>query len=170
MSNYVAKRFGRLLVINHAREDCASGAAWVCICSCGRIKTFSQCNLKSGNSLSCGCIRKEQLAARSTRHGYARPGKKLLEYHIWCSMIQRCHNPNDKGYKNYGGRGIYVCDRWRHSFPNFLADVGQKPKGKSIDRVNNDGPYAPDNFRWATPKEQAMNSRRYLNSKKRLAK
>lgn len=88
------------------------------------------------------------------RHGMA--GTRI--YNIWCDMIARCSRPTHPRYASYGGRGITVCERWR-SFPNFFADMGHRPEGKSLDRVDNDGPYAPDNVRWATPSEQNTNRR-----------
>ena len=92
--------------------------------------------------------------SRSTTHGMS----KTLIYKVWGQMIQRCENPKVLGYKNWGGRGISVCERW-HKFENFYADVGDPPKGLTLDRINNDGNYEPTNWRWATRKEQTNNSR-----------
>jgi hypothetical protein len=95
----------------------------------------------------------------ATRHGHARKGHRTRAYMCWVSMKQRCLNPNNRAYGNYGGRNISVCERWRR-FENFLADMGEPPPGKSLDRYpNNDGNYEPGNCRWATPREQFLNQR-----------
>lgn len=105
---------------------------------------------------------RERMAADRTVHGHARRRAKgragTSTYYIWAAMIQRCTNPKNRDYKNYGARGITVCDRWR-DFTNFLADMGEKPDGLSIDRIDNDGNYEPGNCRWATPAQQASNKR-----------
>lgn len=100
------------------------------------------------------------MPANNLRHGYARKGKLTSEWQAWNHMLQRCYNPNDAFYSDYGGRGIGVCERWRHSFDNFIADMGDKPGKKySLDRINGDLDYSPDNCRWADPKTQAQNRR-----------
>lgn len=154
----IGQRFTRLIVTSKWLGG-INGAQWFCLCDCGVAIVAAQCNLHSGNTKSCGCIHKEDLTRRNFRHGYATRKNKVSEYRIWQSMIQRCHNPRDKAYRHYGARGIHVCERWRHSFENFLADVGSKPKGHWIERVNNDGSYTPENCKWATPKEQRKNQR-----------
>lgn len=114
-------------------------------------------SLKQGNTTSCGCRQKEVARAQAT-HGSSRVGKRTPEYNAWVSMKQRCINPNNPRYKNYGGRGITVCKRWFNSFPNFLKDMGEKPDGLSIDRINNDKNYCKSNCRWANAKDQGLNT------------
>jgi hypothetical protein len=125
------------------------------LCKCGNQRICRIDNVKSGRQISCGCQNK------SRTHGESR---KAPEYHIWCGMIQRCHNPKSPAYHNYGGRGIAVSERWRgpDGYVNFISDVGRRPSAKhSFDRwPNNDGNYEPGNWRWATSKEQNRNTRK----------
>lgn len=131
----------------------------VCLCDCGKTFTAFNYSLKSGNTRSCGCLRAEMTAALKYDHGCAAIGAQTPEYKVWQGLIGRCANPNNPAYNDYGGRGIKVCDRWR-DFKNFLADVGPRPPGTSIDRFpNNDGNYEPGNTRWATIFEQNNNRR-----------
>lgn len=128
---------------------------WICRCDCGNTKIISQGNLRAGTTRSCGrqCKKKEILRIRY-----------FTEYQCWQNLKGRCLNKNVKNYPSYGGRGIKVCERWMNSFKNFLDDMGSKPsKSHSIDRVNNDGNYEPNNCRWATSKEQAGNKRNMIN-------
>lgn len=100
------------------------------------------------------------MPANNLRHGYARKGKLTAEWQAWNHMLQRCYNPNDGFYADYGGRGIGVCDRWRHSFDNFIADMGDKPdQAHSLDRINGNADYSPENCRWTDRKTQAQNRR-----------
>lgn len=132
----------------------------VCVCDCGNTKTFDFYNLKKGKTKSCGCLYKETRGKQgfcNYKHGEA---NKTVEYATWKSMIRRCNNMNVKDYKDYGGRGIKVCDQWLNSYESFLSDMGRKPSpSHSIDRINVDGDYEPSNCRWATPYEQRMNQR-----------
>lgn len=144
--------FGRLTVIG---RDANKPYHVACRCSCGTEKSVNAYSLKDGLTQSCGCLRRE----RQWKHG--RTGSGDRTYRIWQHVIQRCTNPNDKGFQWYGARGISVCSRWLgdDGFQNFLADMGEAPDGKSIDRIDNDRNYTPDNCHWATPLEQSRNSR-----------
>ena len=152
----VGQRFGRLTVI--AFESMSkSGARWNVRCDCGMKRIIRRKHLTGHATQSCGCFRKECARIRAREHIVHGMSGTLI-YQLWSSMKARCTNPRDPGWRRYGGRGITVCRRWR-TFDNFLADMGTKPAGKSIDRLNNDGDYEPSNCRWATPKQQANNRR-----------
>jgi len=127
---------------------------WVCKCECGAMKSIAACELKSGKTKSCGCYDAERKRTETVKHGFNR----TPTYVCWSNMLARCTNPKRRDFKNYGGRGISVCERWR-SFENFLADMGEKPPKLSLDRVDNDANYGPDNCRWATASEQRLNQR-----------
>lgn len=148
-------RFTRLSVIGYAgKSENNTDTMWFCKCDCGKsIKVRAFC-LSSGNTSSCGCLKAELSAKRKMTHGMS--GSKT--HMIWSSMIQRCHNPKNKRYHSYGGRGITVCERW-HNFENFLEDMGSKPDGLSLDRKDNNSGYCKKNCRWATNEEQGSNRR-----------
>lgn len=147
--------FGRLVVISRMCNDRFGRAQWLCSCECGLTVVVQSNNLKSGNTRSCGCL--------NIRHGYCKTLKPPRVYNIWQCMVQRCINPNNPRYKDYGGRGIQVCEKWR-KFQNFLDDVGDPPtKTHSIDRINNNKGYCKSNCQWATSKQQSRNTSRNLS-------
>lgn len=144
-------RFGRLVVIE------IMGRKRKCVCDCGNESIVNTCNLKTGNTQSCGCLRKEIEPVASVTHGATSGKNWSATYTVWHGMIQRCTNPNNPSWKNYGGRGITICDRWRFSFESFFSDMGERPAGHSIERVNRNGPYQKDNCIWADNIQQARN-------------
>ncbi len=159
------KRFGRLTVLsisNRASRVPLRPTKWTCQCDCGGVVEVASGKLSSGHTQSCGCLHREALLAANTKHGQSvrSNGEKVTkEYNTWGLMMKRCSNKTSVDYPDYGGRGIFVCERW-HTFENFFSDMGKAPTLKhSIDRRNNDGPYAPENCYWATQKEQARNKR-----------
>lgn len=149
------RRFGRLRVLGAVSKG-RGGYRWRCRCRCGKLVVVLRNSLSSGNTRSCGCLMSEAVVAAHTTHGLCR---RHPLYGVWVQMRQRCNNPNSDSWRKYGGRGIRVCRRW-DDFAAFARDVGARPKGASLDRVDNDGNYTPGNTRWATPIEQAANTRR----------
>lgn len=146
----IGKKFGRLVVIRQENSNQNKKSRWLCKCDCGKKTIIIGSNLKNGHTQSCGCLH--------IKHGHSTTTKISKTYLSWGNMIQRCTNPNEKQYKDYGGRGITVCKRWM-KFENFLEDMGERPKGHQIDRINNNDNYCKSNCRWATRKEQMRNKR-----------
>ena len=151
------QRFGRLTVVE--RVPSRAEAHWRCLCDCGNTSVLRGSILRDGQVRSCGCYLRDRLRRVNTVHGQAVRGHMTPTYNSWMQMRRRCRDPKHGQWANYGGRGITVCDRWRDSFANFLADMGERPDGTSIDRIDNDGNYEPGNCRWATPLEQSHNKR-----------
>ncbi len=147
------QRFGRLYV-SERFTDCKK-TSWICVCDCGRRTVVNGSNLKSGRTRSCGCLEIES----RIKHGL----QSTPEYRSWQAMHGRCYNPTTNKWEHYGGRGIQVCARWHKGTPsallNFVADMGKRPYGMTLDRINSDGHYMPSNCRWATLKEQRANRR-----------
>ncbi len=161
VKNRVGVRFGRLIVLERADNYVAPGGhvgtRWKCACDCGEITIVHAVNLRRGTT-SCGCVQAQSRFTANRIHGES--GSE--EYGVWTGIASRCTNPRLKGFKDYGARGIRLCERWL-DFRNFLSDMGRRPSPKhSIERVNNEGHYEPGNCVWATSEEQALNKRTTL--------
>jgi hypothetical protein len=157
----LGQRFGRLLVIGKGPTNRFNHSTWKCLCDCGMESVTETQKLRSGHSQSCGCAFREKIGKVQFRHG-ACVGELTPEYRSWSAMIDRCENSRSADFADYGGRGIRVCDRWRQDFAAFRADMGPRPKGSSIDRLDNDRGYEPENCAWRTPRQQARNKRNTL--------
>lgn len=173
--------FGRYVVLRRAPADRYRSARWLCRCSCGAEKSIRSVDLRKGYVVSCGCYNRDMAIAlghsKQTHGACIDENSGTPEYQAWLHMKGRVLNSNNRAYHHYGGRGILICDRWLHSFENFLADMGQRPPNPegwsskrpyySLDRIDNNGNYEPGNCRWATISEQSGNRRPYKHTKPR---
>lgn len=156
------QQFCRLLVVAFSGISREGKTLWRCQCACGAEIVVIGKNLRTGNTRSCGCWQREGAATRKRTHGMSKVRglrHSTPTYRSWLCMIQRCTNPKRKDWPLYGRRGICVCRQWK-DFRVFLSDMGERPAGRTIDRINPDGHYEPKNCRWATTREQRVNQRK----------
>ena len=158
LKDLTGKRFGAWTVLQRIENAKGGRTIWRCLCDCGTKRAVHAEHLHLGKSRSCGCVRPTGKDNPRYRHGQSKRAGGL--YPTWRNIIQRCENPNNGGYADYGARGISVCGRWRADFQAFVADMGPRPSSRhTIERRSNDGNYEPDNYRWATRVEQGRNKR-----------
>lgn len=162
--------FNMLTVLKPTRVSEHGQSYWLCRCECGTEKEVRRSHLVDGGVKSCGCAMRRLMAKSKTTHGHWAGGKGTPEYSAWMLARVRCHVPSNHAFPRYGARGIVMCDRWRFGedgksgFECFIADMGLRPTGGTLDRTDNDGPYSPDNCRWVSQKVQTRNrgNNRYI--------
>lgn len=152
--------FGELHCLSFAGRGPNNGAKWLARCSCGVVKAIDGYGMRVGKIISCGHIKATRGAVNQFKHGHSRRSGKTAAYRCWRNMLARCYDPKSQRYKNYGARGIRVCEEWRSSFAVFLNDMGEPPEDKSIERIDVHGDYKPCNCTWATDAEQRANTTR----------
>jgi hypothetical protein len=153
------QKLGRLTFIKEVAKPEALSIHWECLCDCGNTAIINGTLARVGHTMSCGCLKQERLLASVTTHGKSSDPT----YFLWNGMHQRCYNTKHHSYKNYGERGIKICDRW-HDFENFYEDMGDKPEGLSIERLDVNGDYCPENCIWDNSSNQAFNIRLRTNN------
>lgn len=168
-------KVGRLIIVSDLgtkpNKLINKGRWYLCRCMCGSTKEVRRDRLLSGNTKSCGCLMRElskkraaKLGVRRVKHGHYRSNKPSPTYYSWTCMKQRCYYKGAHNYKHYGAKGIKVCKEWLNNFNQFLKDMGKRPKGKTLDRINVYGNYEPKNCRWATMKQQNNNTRKKMTN------
>lgn len=161
-TDLTGQTFERLFVESFAGVDQYKESLWLCLCNCGNRKIIRRSNLKRGLTTSCGCYNLERTIETQVTHGHSKNKTKSRELMSWQGTKARCSNPKATGYSNYGGRGITMCDRWKNSFSAFLEDMGPRPTGCTLERVDNNGNYEPGNCAWIPKGNQSRNQRKSI--------